>query len=331
MSDFKLSILVITYNHEKYIVQALNSIVEQHKDFSYEVLIGEDASTDRTADILRHYDPSALQNFRVYYRETNIGALNNILDLIQKAQGEYLIVLEGDDYWISPDKLQRQIEFLDYNKDFIAVSHKCLLVDKNSIPLPFAYSAECYHKDYTLKDFRKGILPGQTTTILYRNIYKNELVKTDLTRIDNFPGDRRFAFLLAANGKIRCWDEKMSAYRYVLLDGKRHSATTKEDRNYLEAQLNFYKSIYTYSKSNRCSGNTRKIAAQCYFKVLFRDQFRKFSIWPRRRFLIEILPAEYKFSIALWILISIFVWPFERLTYKRYLALARQVEKDRMF
>lgn len=329
MFKFKLSILIITYNHEKYIQQALDSVVRQTKNFSYEVLVGEDSSTDRTGDILRNYDGKDLDNFHIYYRFNNMGALSNILDLIQKAEGEYLIVLEGDDYWLCSDKLQRQIEFLDNNKEFIAISHKCLLVDENSDLLPYSYSAECYHTEYTVKDFRKGRLPGQTTTIMYRNIYKDKKICTDLARVNNYPGDRRFAFLLVANGRIKCWNEKLSAYRHVVLNGKSHSATVKEDRNYLRAQLEFYKSIYEYSKRNSCISDAHKISAQCYMKVLFRDQFRKEPIWSRDKFLVEMKNAEYKFAIWVWIIYSIFEYPVERISYKHYLMVARKVEENR--
>lgn len=329
MFRFKLSILVITHNHEKYIQQALDSIVNQKKDFTYEVLVGEDASTDHTGDLIRNYDRNGLSNFHVYYRKKNIGALNNIVDLIRRAEGEYLIVLEGDDYWLSCEKLNRQVEFLDKNQEFIAVSHKCLLVDENSVPLPYSYSAECYRTEYTLEDFKKGILPGQTATIMYRNIYKDIRICTDLVQVNDYPGDRRFAFLLASNGKIRCWSDKLSAYRYVVLHGESHSATVKEDRNYLKAQLEFYRSIYDYSKQNACIREAYKISEQCYMKVLFRDQFRKEPIWPRKMFGTEIKNAKYKFADYMWILYSVLEYPIERMRYKRYLLVARKVEENR--
>lgn len=311
MYKVKLSILVMTYNQERYIKEALDSIKKQNKDFSYEVLIGDDCSSDSTREILRTYDFSNLDNFKIYYRQCNMGVLHNLLDLCNKAEGEYIILLEGDDYWTDPDKLKKQIDFLDRNEEYIAVAHKCLVVDEFSRPLPYAYSAECYKDEYTIKDYRKGILPGQTATLMYRNIYKSEKISCDLEIVEDYPGDRRIAFLLVANGKIKCWNEKMSAYRHVVLNGTSYSATYEEDIRQLRARLEFFRSLYRYSKENGSTELNCKVSAQCYYKVLFKDQFRRNPVWSRDTFWKEFSREKKKLAIIGWLIYSIFYYPIE--------------------
>ena len=320
MYKIKLSIIMMTYNHKRYIKEALDSVKKQNKDFSYEVLIGDDCSQDGTQDILRTYDTTELNNVSIFYRENNMGILRNLLDLCYKAKGEYIILLEGDDFWIDPDKLKKQIDFLDNNKEYIAVGHRCIVVDEFSRPLPYSYSAECCKEEYTIKDYRKGVLPGQTATIMYRNIYKDELVSCNLKVVEGYPGDRRVAFLLVANGKIKCWSKKMSAYRHVVLDGTSYTATYEECEKHLQARLEFFRSIYEYSKREKPTKLNCRVSAQCYYKVLFRDLFRRKTIWPRNTFCKEFFSEEKKAAIIIWIIYSILYYPIEvgKIKYEDY-------------
>ena len=85
-NDIKVSVICVTYNHEKYIRQALDSILSQKTDFAFEVLVGEDCSTDGTADILREYEKLYPDIFRMYYRDPNLGATRNEYGLMPSAR-----------------------------------------------------------------------------------------------------------------------------------------------------------------------------------------------------------------------------------------------------
>lgn len=186
-----ISIIVAVYNHEKYIEKAIQSILMQKGDYSYEVLIGEDCSTDNTRKVLKKMEPSLPAQFHIFYREKNMGAMgeNNFNDLYSRSRGKYYIVLEGDDYWTYEYKLQKQFEFLESHPDYLAVAHNTEVVDENNMPLGWDYP-ECKHTEYTIYDFRKDLLPGQTTTILMRNYFANDLFDWHLEP-SNFPGDRK--------------------------------------------------------------------------------------------------------------------------------------------
>ncbi len=117
--QIEVSVIVATYFHEKYIAQALDSILMQETTFRYEIIVGDDASGDRMPEIVREYAEKHPDIIVPVLRKENIGANKNGDDLSRRAKGRYLANLEGDDYWIDLDKLQKQWEFLENNKEYI--------------------------------------------------------------------------------------------------------------------------------------------------------------------------------------------------------------------
>lgn len=113
----KLSVFVVTYNQERYIRQCLESIVAQKADFEYEVIIGDDASIDGTAVICDEFAAKYPQ-IQVYHHPKNLGLLGNWEFVMNKCKGEYIALVEGDDYWIDENKLQRQVDWLDAHPDY---------------------------------------------------------------------------------------------------------------------------------------------------------------------------------------------------------------------
>ena len=231
-NEIILSVISTCYNHEKYIRYALEGILIQETSFRFEVLIGEDCSTDNSRKILQEYERKYPGRFTIFYREHNFGAVRNYNDLHSRSKGKYEIILETDDFWISPHKLQKEVEYLENNPDCTEVAHRCIMVDDNNVPLGLLYP-ECHKSFFTLKDFRKGLLPGQNTSIVYRNYYRYDLgFPCDLVskpEYDIGPGDTRRAFVMASNGKVHCLDEVMSAYRLVTNSGSSFSAKQRHD------------------------------------------------------------------------------------------------------
>src|SRR6478752_3440632 len=114
----KVSVCIPTYNHEAYIAQAVESVLEQRTNFGVEVLIGEDCSTDRTRQIICELAARHPDKIRLRLAEKNQGAGRNFADLFEHCRGEYVVILEGDDYWTSPNKLQIQVDTLDARPDW---------------------------------------------------------------------------------------------------------------------------------------------------------------------------------------------------------------------
>ena len=116
IKDIKVSIICLAYNHEKYIRSALQGFVDQITDFGYEVLINDDASTDKTADIIREYEKKYPDIIKpVYQKENQHSQGIRIIStyLLPKAQGEYLAYCEGDDFWTDPLKLEKEVSILE--------------------------------------------------------------------------------------------------------------------------------------------------------------------------------------------------------------------------
>ena len=126
-----VSVITLAYNHEKYIRQCLEGIVHQKANFKFELIIHDDASTDKTADIIRKYQEKfpdivkpIFQKENQYSREGNIGQRF----LYPKVQGKYIAECEGDDYWTDLNKLQRQVDFLEKNPSYIASTENALIL-----------------------------------------------------------------------------------------------------------------------------------------------------------------------------------------------------------
>ena len=123
----KVSVCVVTYNHEKYIRQCLQSIVDQETDFDFEVVVADDCSTDNTQKILQEFAERYPRIIRIILHQENIGASKNFAYAHQQALGEYIAHIDGDDYAL-PSKLKKQVEFLDSNPQISFVVHKVKVV-----------------------------------------------------------------------------------------------------------------------------------------------------------------------------------------------------------
>lgn len=130
MNNFKpkVSVLMITYNHEQYVEQAIRSVMMQETDFDYELIIGEDCSTDRTREIVLRIKKEYPDRIKILLQEQNVGMIQNLADVYHAAQGEFLALLEGDDYWTSPRKLQIQSEYLDKHPNCSLCFHSAIVV-----------------------------------------------------------------------------------------------------------------------------------------------------------------------------------------------------------
>lgn len=128
----KLSVFMITYNHEKFIAQAIDSILMQKVNFNYNIVIGEDCSTDNTRKILLNYKRKHPDKIKLILRDKNVGAMQNQLETFANCKGEYMALLEGDDYWTDENKLQKQVDFLDANKDYSTCFTNAVIVDSSN-------------------------------------------------------------------------------------------------------------------------------------------------------------------------------------------------------
>jgi len=228
MNELMLSIYVAAYNHEKYISKALDSILMQETQYSYEVLVGEDCSQDGTRAVLKEYEAKYPGKFQMLYREHNMyhEKINNNEDLRRRCRGKYIVALEGDDFWTDPQKLEKQITFLESHPEYIAVAHKCIVVDKDSKPNGEEYP-DCKEEEYSVRHLASEILPGQLATVMYRNFFATDIVDRSLCEKQIMPEDQSTYFSLITHGRIYCMSDVMSAYRHITAEGTSFSATNR--------------------------------------------------------------------------------------------------------
>ncbi len=129
-----VAVFMVTYNHEKYLDQAIQSVINQRADFKFKLFIGEDKSTDSSITICRKYEKEFPEIVHVISSDTNIGIYRNagrVFEACIASGAKYIALLEGDDYWISNDKLQRQIEYLEQHDDCAGSYHNTDFLYKN--------------------------------------------------------------------------------------------------------------------------------------------------------------------------------------------------------
>jgi len=118
MSKIKVSACIITYNHEGFIRECLEGAVNQKVNFEYEIVIGEDNSSDSTKQICIEYAEKYPNLIKFFAREKNLGMIGNWINTIKNCKGKYIALCEGDDYWTDPLKIQKQVEFFEANPYF---------------------------------------------------------------------------------------------------------------------------------------------------------------------------------------------------------------------
>lgn len=214
-SPIVVSVIMITYNQKRYIRQALDSVLAQETTFRYEILVGDDASTDGTSEIIKEYAQRSPGIIRATIREENLGPTKNVYDLLLRARGKYIANCEGDDYWIDCKKLQRQVEFLEENPAYSACTHNCRIVDENGVTLPDQKLHWVSSKTiFTQKDFKGIYLPGQPATWVHRNFLNDgDHDFSIIYRANHFVGDRTVTLILSMYGPIYHMNSVMSCYR----------------------------------------------------------------------------------------------------------------------
>lgn len=213
MEDIMVSIICLTFNHEKYIKDALEGFINQDVNFKYEVLVHDDASTDKTAQIIREYATKYPDIIKpVYQTENQYSKGVSIISsfLLPLANGKYLAFCEGDDYWCDVHKLQKQIDFLESNNDFVVCTHNTewILVDSYKKGAKYVFE----DKELKLEDcVMRGSQSFHTSSVVVRK--ETYLSRPDFTKSIKSVGDYPLSIWYALCGRIYYYGRVMSTYR----------------------------------------------------------------------------------------------------------------------
>ncbi len=205
----KVSVLMLVYNHDAFIRQALDSILIQEVNFDYEIVVGDDCSTDNSLSILKEYAVKYPNKLKIISHTSNVGIYQNLLAVFQSCKGQYIAMLEGDDFWTSSTKLQQQIDFLDKNPDFSICFHRVSVFNNQNSKLIYNFPKKNYKLISTVDDLLKHNFI-QTCSVVYRN----GLIKTIPEWFSSLKlADWPLHILHAEHGKIGYINQIMGAYR----------------------------------------------------------------------------------------------------------------------
>lgn len=265
----KASVCMITYNHEKYIAQAIESVIMQKTDLDYELVIGEDCSTDRTRDICKSYKEKYPKKIKLLLQERNLGIIPNFIQTLRACDGEYIAMLEGDDYWTDPYKLQKQATFLDANPDYGLVHSDFDHWEEKSSEYIKAFNKTFYRtvpQGYVYEELLRRNFINTLTVCFRRELISNFFAKELVLFKNSLIGDNCIWLEIARKKKIAYIDEPMATYRELI-----SSASHYKDNN---KRLKFFKSAYGirfyFIKKYGCSESTKSIVLENYHSGLLK-------------------------------------------------------------
>jgi glycosyltransferase involved in cell wall biosynthesis len=232
----KVSVLIMTYNHTKFISKAIDSALMQQTDFNYEIIISEDCSTDGTKEIVLDYKQRFPERIHLLLSEQNIHSNAVVARGIHSARGKYIALLDGDDYWSSSNKLQKQADFLDTHLECSMCFHNAQAFNEDNNQERWNWTSSDQKEFSTLEDLWRGNFIATCSTM-----FRNNLLKKIPEWYDSFfpLTDWPLYILLAEHGSIGYINKVMGAYR--LHAGGLYSPYSVKQK--LNKTLDFYRSI----------------------------------------------------------------------------------------
>ena len=239
----KVSVVMTAYNHEKFIKEAIDSVISQITNFKYELIIGEDCSTDDTRSIVIDYANKYPDIIRLNLQEKNVGARKNSISNVEMCNGEYIAALEGDDYWIDNYKLQKQVDFLDNNPEHTICGFGYKIYEQKTN----CFLEDQIHKNekFSLEDFliegtklRRNPLSIRTLTKMYRK----SVLENPPDIWYNAPyGDYISQILCLQKGYGAIMEDVVGVYRI-----NKNSITQKDKKRFSEMRLEQKNKVLKY-------------------------------------------------------------------------------------
>lgn len=228
-----VSVVVLAYQHAPFISQCIEGILNQDVNFPYEIIIGEDGSTDGTREICKDFAEKYPRKIRLFLRDRkdviysngNPSGKYNFIATLKSCRGKYVAHCDGDDYWTDSGKLLNQMLFLDQNTAFSLCVHRVKILENRALSND-NFSGTVFNLDYLIDHGRIG----HTSSYFFRNFSNSELGKRFFEyflRADFFGGDRLLQMVLVTIGPIKMMPEFMAIYR-------KHSASITGTKSFAE-------------------------------------------------------------------------------------------------
>lgn len=266
-NDILVSILCETYNHENYIAAAIEGFLSQKTSFKYEILIHDDASTDKTAQIIREYELKYRDVIKpIYQKENKYSQGINVSEInAQRAIGKYYALCEGDDYWTDPFKLQKQVDILEKNPNYSLCTHAAIKINA----LTDEEISKIEPSNISRKFNTEEIIIGggglfATNSMVFRRI--DRVMLPDFYKKAPFK-DYPLTVFLSLIGEVYYIDDIMSVYRYGVPNS--WSVRTGSDEK-KQAEL-FQKILIMLDEMNNYTNNAYQSIIE---KIRIKEQFQ---------------------------------------------------------
>lgn len=239
-----VSVLMITYNHEAYLKEAIYGVLDQEGDFDLELIIAEDASLDNSKSIINDFVSNHPKGSLIKYTRhiENMGMMKNLIFAYKQCNGEFVALCEGDDYWIDRYKIKKQISFLSANKDFAISYHPVMVLKKNGELV----------SDFITENFFKAECSNQVDLAMFGNyihtpsvVFRNHRIDIPAYFQDLLIGDFFLYLLISENGKINRMPDCAAVYRFQV--GFFSSQNAEKIRNDFKKSLRIF--YLNYNKS----------------------------------------------------------------------------------
>ncbi|MBP6754578.1 MAG: glycosyltransferase [Bacteroidia bacterium] len=213
MNECQLDVLMITYNHEDYIEEAISGVIKQVTDFNFRLLIFDDYSTDETEERIKTMITHNNPNLKIEYHRNNhnIGMMRNGMQSFESVTSPYIAICEGDDYWVDPFKIQKQVDFLEKNQNIVLTCGNSITIDENGGLISDSFLIDenvILNTENIIGNTYYNFIP--TASILFRNII-NSVFLQELKKLKAF--DWSLLFLLSIEGDFYFDKNILSAYR----------------------------------------------------------------------------------------------------------------------
>jgi len=244
-SNPKVSVCIITYKHSEYIATCLESILAQEVNFEFEIILGEDHSPDKTPDIIKQYADAHPNLIKAFVRPVNVGAKSNFLHCFLQARGEYIVYIEGDDYWTDVQKLQKQVDFLGQHPEASACFHNAEIVyeDGSGRSNELINGPEQNVWTHTQDFFKeKETWFMATASVMMRRKWVHPLPAWFMNCKS---GDIPMYVILSEKGPISYLPDIMSVYRKNL--GGQSFTDSTESKDFLQNRIFMYATLNVYT------------------------------------------------------------------------------------
>lgn len=266
-NDVLVSVLMFSYNHGKYLPEAIEGVLMQRVNFRYELVIHDDASTDNSQEVIHSYEDKYPDVIKAIYQKENQyskdeGAIERIMRSYER--GKYTAYCEGDDAWTDAYKLQKQVDFMECHDDYMACFANVRCVDENRVHreelqnFPMQKSHTVTFRSFIGDQYKDSVI-GQTATLLYRNPWGMIEHLTEAFDHCRANGDERLALMLAYLGKIYYMGDCVADYRRVFT-GDSWSARTA-GKNMYPNRYNRKKELIEFMKFLVSSGRVASVPA----------------------------------------------------------------------